>query len=416
MEGREKRSANGTEEQLKEGASVSRGEAGEPAANFEHAAADFGDPTAEHAALIETAGVLDDTDRRVVRVWGERARRMISGLVSNDLAPLDRGRAVYSFLLTPKGRPLADVRVLPAGGPAEEDEDEELWLDTPAACLENLLDHLRRYLPPIYARFEIHATVRRLGVVGPGADRVVVRAASRLGWPQPPDSSTPSPPSPLNDLADVPPLASVEPPVPAEGADAAGLPRLVRREEREGPGWDLYLPASDVPTVWRALEEAGRKEGGRAVGRAAWEVFRVERGVPAYGTEIDLEVLPQETGQEARAVSVDKGCYTGQEVVARIHYRGKVNRLLRGLEFETPPDGATPESPAAGPPPLPSPGTELYRAGRAVGRVTTAVHSPRLGPIGLGYVRREVSPGDRVAISSDGPEAVRIVALPFTER
>lgn len=366
------------------------------------------DPDAGYGALVEAAALLDETDRRVVRVRGPQARRMVNGLVSNHLDPLNHGRAVYSFVLTPKGRPVAELRILPAG--------DELWMDTPRECLEALLSHLGRYLPPIYARFELHPRARRLAVVGPKSAAALARAADELGWESELD------PEGLEPLELRGPHGEAE------------LPFLVRREPLEGPGFDVYLDVEDVEPAGRVLTEAAVAEGGGASGRAAWEILRVERGVPVYGAEIDLDVLPQETGQEGRAINFEKGCYTGQEVVARIHYRGKVNRLLRGLRFralETAAEssGATPGTSEALPDasePLPSAGTELHREGRAVGRVTTAVRSPRHGPIALAYVRREVEPGERLTVAEDGTAeggrgsaapgrwSAEVVALPFT--
>lgn len=350
------------------------------------------DPPQGYDALIEAVALLDETDRRIVRVRGDHARRMVNGLVSNHLDPLDRGRAVYSFVLTPKGRPVAELRILPAG--------DELWLDTPPACLDGLLAHLGRYMPPLYARFEVHPRVCRLALVGPTSTAALRRAADVCGWDREID------PEGLEPL-EVRPLQG----------GAAELPMLVRRESLEGPGFDLYLDVERLDSARRILTEAAAAEGGRAVARATWEILRVERGVPVYGAEIDMNVLPQETGQEARAISFEKGCYTGQEVVARIHYRGKVNRLLRGVRFVN-----------AGTEALPPPGAELLREGRGVGRVTTAVRSPRFGPIALAYVRREVEPGEPLVVAhgaepvtSDEKEAragelqAEVVALPFTE-
>ncbi len=131
------------------------------------------------------------------------------------------------------------------------------------------------------------------------------------------------------------------------------------------------------------------------------DVLRVEAGLPACGQDMDESNLAQETGL-GDAISHDKGCYLGQEVVARIHFRGHVNRILRGLEF----DGRRAD-----------PGAALRDGDREVGRVTSSVSSPDLGPIGLGYVRREIEPGARLGWSVDDVEGEAIVrALPFRRR
>lgn len=129
---------------------------------------------------------------------------------------------------------------------------------------------------------------------------------------------------------------------------------------------------------------------------ADWEVARVEAGIPAFGSEFDGDSMPAEAGLDERAVSFTKGCYPGQEPVARLHYRGHANRGLRGLEL----DGQG----------LPAGGSPIVSDQREVGRVTSTVLSPRFGPIALAVVRREVADGDRVTV---GGTAAVVRSLPF---
>ena len=123
--------------------------------------------------------------------------------------------------------------------------------------------------------------------------------------------------------------------------------------------------------------------------------MRVEHGRPRYGVELDDTVIPQEAGLNERAVSFTKGCYVGQETVARLYYRGKPNRHLRGLRLS---------APAAS-------GEEITFEGRPVGRIASAVVSPRLGPIALALIRREAPPGSGVSVGEHRP--AEVVALPF---
>ncbi|MDP2531009.1 MAG: glycine cleavage T C-terminal barrel domain-containing protein [Candidatus Palauibacterales bacterium] len=326
----------------------------------------MGASTAAYDALRDAAGILDGAERTLVRVWGDRARDMIGGLLTSHVAGLAPDHALYAFMLTPKGRPLAELRALVP-------ETGEVWLDMPSACGEAALEHLRRYLPPFYARFERLEERRRLSVVGP-------RSAEVVGV---------LPGSP--DLAEIAPLELIELP----SADV----RLVRREPAEGPGADLYVPTGRESELRDDLVEAAERAGGGASDAAAYDIWRIERGLPVYGREIDLDVLPQETGQDARAIDYDKGCYTGQEVVARIHFRGHVNRRLVGLRL---PEGPPPE-----------PGTELFDAERSRGHVTSVADSPRLGPLGLGYVRHEVAEGARLAVGHEHGPAATVASLPF---
>ena len=129
---------------------------------------------------------------------------------------------------------------------------------------------------------------------------------------------------------------------------------------------------------------------------AQLEVLRVEAGRPRYGVDLDDSVIPQEAGLNERAVSFTKGCYVGQETVARLHYRGKPNRHLRGLRLSAPA----------------VPGEEIRLGEKVVGRLGSVVVSPRLGPIALALVRREAAPGDAVTVGG-GPVRAEVVELPF---
>jgi tRNA-modifying protein YgfZ len=132
------------------------------------------------------------------------------------------------------------------------------------------------------------------------------------------------------------------------------------------------------------------------VSTEAAECLRIEHGRPRYGVDLDESVIPQEAGLNDRAVSFTKGCYVGQETVARLFYRGKPNRHLRGLKLSAPAQS----------------GDEIELEGRPVGRVTSTAVSPRLGPIALAFVRREAPPGTSVLVGTDGVSA-DVVELPF---
>jgi folate-binding protein YgfZ len=124
------------------------------------------------------------------------------------------------------------------------------------------------------------------------------------------------------------------------------------------------------------------------------ECLRIESGRPRLGYDMDAETIPQEAGINERAVNFEKGCYVGQETVARLHYRGKPNRHLRGLLLSEPAERRT----------------DILLGDKVVGRVGSTCVSPRLGPIALALVRREAAPGDTVLV--DGAEA-RVAELPF---
>jgi tRNA-modifying protein YgfZ len=151
-------------------------------------------------------------------------------------------------------------------------------------------------------------------------------------------------------------------------------------------GSDVFCWADDLEAV-RAEFPPGDE--------AQLEVLRVEAGRPRYGLDLDDSVIPQEAGLNERAVSFTKGCYVGQETVARLHYRGKPNRHLRGLQLSAPAE----------------PGAEIRLGEKLVGRLGSVVESPRHGPIALALVRREAAPGDVVTVAGQAP--AKLIQLPF---
>lgn len=331
----------------------------------------FGDPAAEYRAVREGAGVADRSgDRARVRLWGRDPVKMVHGLVTNDLLKAAEGQGVYAAMLTPKGRTVAELRAFRRA--------TELLLELPREALAGTAEHLKKFVPPMFARWaDVSDEVGELGVYGPRSREVAGRA---LG-------------------VDLPALAEeayTEAEFDGERLLVAGT-RAVGGED----GYELLAPSSALPALWAALREAGAVP----VGRGALETLRVEAGRPRYGAELGEEVIPTEafeaSGLMERAVSFTKGCYTGQEVIVRIAHRGHVNRNLRGLLL--------------GDAPAPVHRTPLFHpeTGREVGWIGTAVASPRLGQTAaLGYVRRELAPGATVRVgAADGTHAT-VTALP----
>ncbi|MFV1986336.1 MAG: folate-binding protein YgfZ [Gemmatimonadota bacterium] len=351
--------------------------------------------TAGYRALLE-GFALREEPRVLFHVFGPGARRVVNGLVTNSVEGVGEGRGVYAFALTAKGRPIAEMRILPPPPPGHgsmvsgdrdpETTEERFWIDIPASAADGFHDLLKRSVPPILARVEV-ANVRRLSLLGPLAFQRApsVLEAAGFEWGQVAGGDGLA--RPLDTL----PLR--------RGSDVVGL--LVRREPVELDGIDVYLASELAGELERPITSAVVEAGGAACTAGDWDVRRIEEGLPVFGSEITLDNLPQETGQTERAVSFDKGCYTGQEVVARLHYRGHVNRELRGLRGDANGAGL-------------NPGAELYSAGRVVGAATSVVESPRFGRIGLGYVRTSIEPGTRVFLSDSDPTGIEVIALPFT--
>jgi folate-binding protein YgfZ len=323
------------------------------------AIADAGTLFSEHRTLLEGCGLLDRSERGKLALSGAGAVEFLNGQVTNDITALGPGEGCYAAFLTHKGKMLGDLRVLAVGDDAAG-TPSELLLDTEREALQALFDMIRRF--KVGFDVELHKrTLERglLSLIGPEAAHIA--GAERLAGVE--HASTP-----------------VE--IAAIAATAV----------RTDVGVDLICEATDTERLGGAL----RERGAAAVSEAAAECLRVERGRPRYGIDLDESVIPQEAGLNERAVSFTKGCYVGQETVARLHYRGRPNRRLRGLRLSEP--GTT--------------GEELRLGERAVGRLGSAVLSPTLGPIALALVRREVEPGAVVSVGAAGA-AGEIVTLPF---
>jgi len=307
---------------------------------------------AEHRALREGCGLLDRSERGKLALTGAGAKVFLNGQVTNDVEALEPGEGVYAAFLNHKGKMLGDLRVLDLG--------EELSLDTERATLQELFNLIRRFR--VGYEFELHKrTMERglLSLIGPHA-RAVAGAA------------------------DLPEREHVS--IRAEVAGVAV--HLVATDT----GVDLICDSAHTASLAAALAAAGTTP----VSEAAAETLRIERGRPRYGLDMDDATIPQEAGINDRAVSFTKGCYVGQETVARLHYRGKPNRHLRGLRLSAP--AAT--------------GAELRLGEKVVGRLGSTAVSPTLGPIALALVRREAAVGDTVSVS-EGATTGEVVELPF---
>jgi tRNA-modifying protein YgfZ len=329
------------------------------------AATDTNSLPAAYEALVASCGLLDRSERGKLALTGAGAVEFLNGQVTNELADLSPGAGRYAAFLTNKGKMLGDLRILAVGedsGPVEE-----LLLDTERVALQALFDLIRRY--KIGYEVELHKRTVEcalLSLIGPAGRATAEEALDSPGATLPETEHAHAP------------------------AGIGGRPvRLIAGEEG---GLDVLCEAPDRAAVRAALLAAGARE----VDEAAVEIVRVERGRPRYGVDIDAGTIPQEAGLNERAVSFTKGCYMGQETVARLYYRGKPNRHLRGLRLS---------GPACG-------GEELRLGERPVGRLSSVVLSPALGFIALALVRREANPGATVTVGDDGATA-EVVALPF---
>jgi folate-binding protein YgfZ len=284
-------------------------------------------------------------------------------------------RIEYSAVLTPKGRMIADLRAM--WGP--DPDEESLLLDVPAAALEPLLAHLKRFVPPRLANIEdVTAHSGLATVLGSEAPETIAEIIF----------GSASHTTDVEGLEEDEFLEVQEGEYRNEGVGKGGV-RVARICDVDVPAWDVFVSADRFGEVWDRFLEAGAAP----IGAGVWDTLRVEAGRPAYGADMDDSTILSETGLVDRAVDHTKGCYTGQEVIVRIRDRGHVNRSLRGLLLA--------EGPA------PKLGVGLFLGDRVVGEITSVVESPsRAGPIGLCYARREVSHGEQVTVGLPaGPSA-----------
>jgi folate-binding protein YgfZ len=358
---------------------------------------------AEYEALTKGCGLVDRSERGKLALTGAGAAEFLNGQVTNELTDLHPGEGRYAAFLTNKGKMLGDLRILAVGVAGTDatsradadssDPPNELLLDTERVALQALFDMIRRY--KLGYKVELHKRTLECGLLsllGPDA-----RArAERLVGAQKNTFHTAGSPStaPGSDSLPHPPHQLPRDEHAHTLAELGGAPvRLIATAD----GIDALCEATELEKVRAALIDAGATP----VGEAAAEIVRVERGRPRYGVDMDESTIPQEAGLNERAVSFTKGCYVGQETVARLYYRGKPNRHLRGLRFLEPPDPAPPVV-----------GEELRLGDRPVGHLSSVVESPRLGTIALALVRREASPGDTLVAGEHGATA-ELVELPF---
>lgn len=303
-------------------------------------------------AVSEVALLVDRSERGKLALTGDEAAAALNGIVSNEVEGMEPGTGLLAAVLTPKGRMLGDVRVLQTG--------DELLLDMERVALQPVFDALRHGLVGYRAELGKRTLQRGLlSLLGPRSREVA--GASGLGEAEHSHAV----------------------------ATLAGAPvRLIATDL----GVDVLCAAEDTEAVRGELLARSAAEASED----AAELLRVESGRPRYGVDLDDTVIPQEAGLNDRVVSFTKGCYVGQETVARLFYKGKPNRHLRGLRLSEPVAA----------------GAALKLGEREVGRLTSSVVSPALGPIGLALVRREAEPGATVTAGDDGATAT-VVELPF---
>jgi len=305
---------------------------------------------AQYRLLREEAGWVERAGRALIVVRGAEAADYLQGQLTNDVEALGPGEGCYAALLDRKGHMQGDMAVL-------RRSDDEFLIATEEVARPAVARHLDMYKIGRDAEVEdITENHTAISVIGPAA-------IPALG------------------------IAPLSPEHANREEEIGGVTCVVAATD---VGVDLYFGSKSRDSVVEALGEAGIEP----VTEDAAEILRVETGRPRFGAEMSTQTIPQEAGINERAVSFTKGCYIGQETVARLHYKGKPNRHLRGLRLAAPAGAGDPVS----------------LDDRELGTVGTAVISPARGPLALAILRREAEPGATVTV---GETTGEVVELPF---
>jgi len=313
----------------------------------------FGDAASEYDTVRQSAGLFDLADRAMLQFTGDDRLSYLQGMLSNDLRPLQTFDGEQAAILTQQGKVIADVRVLCSLN--------SFYLDFCEPLKEKILTHLNRYL--VADDVEIHdpnEEWKMLSVQGPKAQMLLDQLFAN---------------------AELPGQAHHHAMVQFDGS-----PVCVIRANRSGyDGFDLIVQGTQITTLAQRLVELGA----RWVGAQAQNILRIEAGIPRYGIDFSTDNLLLEVALDD-AVSFNKGCYLGQEVIERIRSRGHVNKRLCGLLL----DGGNPVSP----------GDTLSAGDKAVGQITSSVVSIALRtPIALAYVSKDFwASGTKLSVHHSG--------------
>ncbi len=315
-----------------------------------------------YRAVRESAALFPRRDNELIEVAGSEREEYLDNLCTNRVAGLMPGEATRAFMLNPtKGRVLADFLVVAT--------DDALWLDCESGCASTVEALLQRYYFGQDVEFRNQGDEWSIASLqGPLGGEILTRSGATL------------PTDPVGSHIET-----------VIGSTAV---RVVRWTDTGEVGFRVWTPRSGEETVKKTLVDAGAIEGDDD----AWTVLQIEAGIAAFGRELTEETIPLEAPTE-NAVSHDKGCYPGQEVVARLWARGRPAKQLRGLRLET-------DQP-------PPPGTLLDGDDKSgVARITAAGVSPELGSVALAFVHRDYcEAGTRLG----GAELVaEVVDLPMT--
>jgi folate-binding protein YgfZ len=336
--------------------------------------AHYGNPEAEHDAVRRDAGMADLSQRGMLRVTGDDRVKWLQSIISNDLLPLAPGQGMYSSLLTHKGKMVSYFRVFILPDSVLIEDVGEIGATTFQALRKFLLYGTKAKLENLGQSWNL------LLVSGPRAPEII-RAVFGV------------------DVTSLEPLQILT-------HDGGGQPRMfIRSEETGETDIEILLPGDAASEVWPRLWTAGQPLGLAAFGAEAREVLRLEAGLPKAGTELTEAIVPPEANLEGKAFSLSKGCYPGQEVVARMDTYGNIRRRMVTLLLESaivPPQGA-----------------KVFSGDREVGWISSAARSRAFAAtIALAFPLRDFSaPGTSLAVEvGEQRHEATVRAMPLYQR
>ena len=330
--------------------------------------ADYGDEHNEYNAVKSAVGIADQSHRGKLKLSGKHHIKFLQGMLTNNLETLEPGTGMHAALLTVKGRMVSDMKVY-------KFEDSVLFDLEPGLNIK-VGELLTKYRLSYKADIDdLTDELSLFSLNGPNAKSLMFK------------------------ILDMPPREMNE--YDHFNAELNGHEITVVKVIRtQSNGYDIYIPTAASELIWDLFLSEGHEFRIVPVGQYAMNVLRVEAGIPEYGTDMDESNIPIEAGIWD-ALDFEKGCYVGQEVVARIKWRGHVNWHLLGLIL----DGDK----------VPAPGDEIYSGERKIGRITSGVFSPSLNkPIALAYIRREFKEPGTIINVNTGADTVAKASISDT--
>jgi len=322
----------------------------------------YGDPEKEVNTVRKSVGIIDVSNRGKLILSGEDHIKFLQGILTNDLKEKSPGTGLYAAILTPKGKMISDMRVFK--------KEDSVYMDIEPGMSEDITQLLRKFRLSYKTEvLDVTKDYCVLHLCGPDCGKFIEKRFD----------------------------VSIER-MNEYDHRTSGEVKIMKLNRTGETGFDILFPNRDATEVWDLLHSPLQLE---LSGQEALEILRIEAGIPVYGKDMDISTIPIEAGIW-NALDFKKGCYVGQEVIARIKWRGRVNWHLAYFEAEQ--DGFL------------SPEDILLVKEKKVGRITSSIYSPTLGKrVAIGYIRREFRDfqGEITAKGEQYHDKVKIVRKPF---